>query len=79
MIDPLPQWVEYGEFSIQLRFHDESYTNDIFYFCHVRLMSTTEREHVNGMHTHYWHLLRLDSSIHVWQNQAFEKGSAHYK
>ncbi|CAB9517399.1 expressed unknown protein [Seminavis robusta] len=32
---PMPEWVGYGEFSIQLRFDDESYDKDIFYFCHI--------------------------------------------
>jgi hypothetical protein len=35
MIDPLPEWVGYGDFSIKLRFDDETYSKDIFYFCHV--------------------------------------------
>lgn len=32
---PLPDWAGYGEFSIKLRFDDDSYTKDIFYFCHI--------------------------------------------
>mmetsp|Transcript_20408 Transcript_20408/g.29517 ORF Transcript_20408/g.29517 Transcript_20408/m.29517 type:complete len:217 (+) Transcript_20408:98-748(+) len=32
---PLGQWVELGKFTVSLRFTDEDYTEDIFYFCHV--------------------------------------------
>jgi hypothetical protein len=32
---PLVEWVEMGPFSIQLRFDDETYDKDLFYFCHV--------------------------------------------
>lgn len=33
---PLADWVGLGEFSVQLRFDDDTFTQDIFYFCHVR-------------------------------------------
>ena len=32
---PLTQWAE-NEFEVKLRFTDEDYQGDIFYFCHVR-------------------------------------------
>jgi hypothetical protein len=32
---PITEWVGYGEFSVKLRFTDEDFRNDIFYFCHV--------------------------------------------
>lgn len=33
---PFSQWLEFGEFSINLRF-DQVYDKDIFYFCHVSI------------------------------------------
>jgi hypothetical protein len=33
---PFGQWLEAGDFSIKLKFDDEDYGRDIFYFCHVR-------------------------------------------
>ena len=32
----VPTWSAVGEYSVMLTFDDEAYTNDIFYFCHVR-------------------------------------------
>ena len=33
---PLPEWVSYGEFSVFLKFEEDTdYNRDIFYFCHV--------------------------------------------
>jgi hypothetical protein len=32
---PLPEWAAAGEYTIQLTFDDESYSEDIFYFCHI--------------------------------------------
>ena len=32
-------WAGKGEYSIMLKFDDENYTNDLFYFCHVRCVS----------------------------------------
>ena len=32
---PIPEWTSYGPFSISLKFDDEMYQQDIFYFCHV--------------------------------------------
>jgi len=38
---PLPEWVEYGTFSIFLKFdEDTDYTKDIFYFCHIHQYMT---------------------------------------
>lgn len=37
---PLPDWLGYGNFSIQLNFDDESYDKDIFYFCHIHQFMT---------------------------------------
>jgi hypothetical protein len=33
---PLREWLGFGNFSIKLRFDDDTYSNDLFYFCHVR-------------------------------------------
>ena len=33
---PLPDWIEMGPYAVQLTFDDESYDQDLFYFCHVR-------------------------------------------
>ena len=35
---PANTWAEYGEFMVALKFDDESFSQDIFYFCHVGLM-----------------------------------------
>ena len=40
---PLPEWTALGDFSIQLKFDDPSYEQDLFYFCHVRIMSMLRR------------------------------------
>jgi hypothetical protein len=32
----ISEWSGNGEYSVMLTFDDEDYTNDIFYFCHVR-------------------------------------------
>lgn len=32
---PLIDWINYGNFSVHLNFDDDTYTKDIFYFCHV--------------------------------------------
>jgi hypothetical protein len=32
---PLPEWASRGEYSVKLRFSDEDYDRDLFYFCHV--------------------------------------------
>jgi hypothetical protein len=37
-------WTANGEYSVMLTFDDEAYTNDIFYFCHVRLIVTESLE-----------------------------------
>jgi hypothetical protein len=37
---PLREWLALGNFSIKLRFDDEAYGSDLFYFCHVRLSRT---------------------------------------
>jgi hypothetical protein len=35
---PLPDWISYGEFSIYLKFDNETdYDQDMFYFCHVSI------------------------------------------
>lgn len=34
---PLLSWIELGTFSITLRFDDDTYNKDIFYFCHVSM------------------------------------------
>jgi hypothetical protein len=36
---PIPEWSKRGTFSVALKFDDEAYTKDIFYFCHVRIVS----------------------------------------
>lgn len=33
---PVAQWTRVGPFEIKLSFDDTTYTNDIYYFCHVR-------------------------------------------
>jgi hypothetical protein len=35
---PIMEWSGVGPYTIQLTFDDESYTKDIFYFCHVRFL-----------------------------------------
>ena len=35
---PLPEWVGYGTFSVYLKFDDDTFNQDIFYFCHVSLV-----------------------------------------
>jgi hypothetical protein len=37
---PLPEWNSYGPFSISLKFDDEMYQKDIFYFCHIHQFMT---------------------------------------
>eukprot|EP00571_Detonula_confervacea_P011421 CAMPEP_0172304456 /NCGR_PEP_ID=MMETSP1058-20130122/5857_1 /TAXON_ID=83371 /ORGANISM="Detonula confervacea, Strain CCMP 353" /LENGTH=422 /DNA_ID=CAMNT_0013015687 /DNA_START=50 /DNA_END=1318 /DNA_ORIENTATION=- len=38
---PLPDWLGYGEFSVFLKFdEDTDYTKDIFYFCHIHQYMT---------------------------------------
>jgi len=32
---PIAEWVSLGPFNVKLRFTDENYDKDIFYFCHV--------------------------------------------
>ena len=32
---PLPEWDSKGGFEVKLRFDDETFAKDIFYFCHV--------------------------------------------
>lgn len=32
---PIQEWISAGEYSIKLTFDDSSYTEDIFYFCHI--------------------------------------------
>lgn len=34
---PIPEWTGLGNFSVQVRFDDASYTQDLFYFCHVSI------------------------------------------
>jgi len=36
----IPEWVNYGDFHIQLRFDEENYGSDIFYFCHIHNLMT---------------------------------------
>ena len=48
---PLPEWASYGPFSVSLKFDDESYQQDIFYFCHVSTCTTysfCSSRHNNG-------------------------------
>ena len=33
---PFTQWIELGEFEVKLRFDNEDFVGDLFYFCHVR-------------------------------------------
>jgi len=37
---PLPEWTSYGEFSVTLKFDDEEFGDDIFYFCHIHQFMT---------------------------------------
>jgi len=37
---PIPEWTSYGPFSISLKFDDEEYQQDIFYFCHIHQFMT---------------------------------------
>jgi hypothetical protein len=32
---PITEWAEHLPYQVQLRFDDETYTKDLFYFCHV--------------------------------------------
>jgi hypothetical protein len=32
-------WTKAGEYTVKLNFDDPTFTNDIFYFCHVRLIA----------------------------------------
>jgi hypothetical protein len=41
---PIPEWSKRGTYSVALSFDDEAYTKDIFYFCHVRIVS-----YMNGL------------------------------
>ena len=34
---PFTQWIEQGEFEVKLRFDNEDFVGDLFYFCHVSL------------------------------------------
>ena len=33
----LPDWIGYGAFEVKLRFDNEDFVGDLFYFCHVSL------------------------------------------
>jgi hypothetical protein len=33
---PIPEWAGFGDFEVKLRFDEDDFTQDIFYFCHVR-------------------------------------------
>lgn len=35
---PITEWTELGPFSVKLRFDDDTFDKDIFYFCHVSLL-----------------------------------------
>mmetsp|Transcript_7741 Transcript_7741/g.22749 ORF Transcript_7741/g.22749 Transcript_7741/m.22749 type:complete len:451 (-) Transcript_7741:277-1629(-) len=37
---PIPQWTEYGPFSITLKFDVDDFSDDIFYFCHIHQYMT---------------------------------------
>ena len=37
---PLPEWTEYGDFSITLKFDIDDFSDDIFYFCHIHQFMT---------------------------------------
>lgn len=37
---PIPEWTEFGEFEIKLRFDNLGYTQDLFYFCHVSIIQS---------------------------------------
>jgi hypothetical protein len=37
---PVDAWASYGEFSVQLRFDNPEFTQDIFYFCHIHELMT---------------------------------------
>jgi hypothetical protein len=33
---PMREWLGFGNFSVTIRFDDDTYAKDLFYFCHVR-------------------------------------------
>uniref|UniRef100_A0A7S2LG87 DUF305 domain-containing protein n=1 Tax=Leptocylindrus danicus TaxID=163516 RepID=A0A7S2LG87_9STRA len=39
-LQPITQWVEHGEFMVALKFDDDDFDEDIFYFCHVHQYMT---------------------------------------
>jgi len=45
---PIADWIGYGEFTIQLQFDEDSYTDDIFYFCHIHQYMTGRIKFIDG-------------------------------
>lgn len=39
---PMREWTSLGPFSVQLRFDDDTYDKDLFYFCHVSVFFCVE-------------------------------------
>jgi hypothetical protein len=37
---PITEWSDYGDFSLMLRFDEDSFKGDIFYFCHIHELMT---------------------------------------
>lgn len=72
---PMPQWIEDQEFSVFLKFDkDTDFTKDIFYFCHVSMMSscyilTLGLKSISQNAPMFVYSF-LDPSIHGWPHQA---------
>jgi hypothetical protein len=32
---PIPEWLGYGDFNVVLKFDDDEFAQDLFYFCHI--------------------------------------------
>ena len=83
---PLSEWVGYGEFSVFLKFdNDTDYNKDIFYFCHVSIMfmmchflmlkfTSISRQAFVSICT-----LFVDPPIHDWPHQASQEWRTHSK
>lgn len=76
---PIPDWTSYGNFSIKLRFDDESHTDDLFYFCHVSkefcfLSLWASRQWLTGCRPREF---ATDPPIHVGADQTTPGRGAH--
>ena len=72
----VPEWVGFGTFEVKLRFDNEDFIGDLFYFCHVRTPLHLYSCYNHLFPFHYYRLndiyisfFFLDSSIHVWTYQ----------